>query len=398
MDGMSQPIQGSEYQQTLIDEEEEEQVLDWDVAPSTVVARIETCTMWLIEKVSNGELPDLELPSLFPADQQKPPQTLSLLGRHVESADRYARLWSLLNTCHQNLVSGTTSTQRKIQYELKTSSVFGRPSKRNNNDNNNDNGSTAQLQVAIQDAVRLLRVPRSCLGITCSSKGLVAGAVTITNTTTGDVLEALFKPRPIPGNILEINELLFDVLPSVEAILLVEKDAVFQSLATHPALNEDKNIIFITGKGVPDVATRAFASQLHLQHPHLLILGLVDWNPSGVGILALYRYGSRRMVESSRYTLPTLHWMGVRSGVLGNLSEKEAVRGLQPLTPRDKSLIPGLKAQCAEHENDAWVEELSVMEQNGVKADIEAVYRMCEGGAVGFGTMVKYLLHTQQWI
>lgn len=38
---------------------------------------------------------------------------------------------------------------------------------------------------AVQDAVALLRVPRSRLGICCSSKGLVGGRLVIHNRRTG---------------------------------------------------------------------------------------------------------------------------------------------------------------------------------------------------------------------
>ena len=44
----------------------------------------------------------------------------------------------------------------------------------------------------------------------------------------------------------------------------------------------------------------------------------------------------------------------------------------KPLTPRDRAMIPNLKATLAGWQG--WVAELGEMERCGVKADIEALY------------------------
>ena len=46
------------------------------------------------------------------------------------------------------------------------------------------------------------------------------------------------------------------------------------------------------------------------------ICAVVDWNPSGAAILAVYKYGSQRMHEAARYALPTLRWLGARGALL----------------------------------------------------------------------------------
>ena len=40
--------------------------------------------------------------------------------------------------------------------------------------------------------------------------------------------------------------------------------------------------ILITAKGMPDMATRVMLWHLHAAMPQLPVLGLVDWNPSGI--------------------------------------------------------------------------------------------------------------------
>lgn len=137
--------------------------------------------------------------------------------------------------------------------------------------------------------------------------------------------------------------------------------------------------VLVTAKGMPDLATRAFISTLTTAFPHLAgaVLLLVDWNPAGVQIATIYRYGSHCMgLESPRYALPGLRWLGVRACMLG-----EADGGaFQALTPRDRALIGSLSTTLRDA-NPAWVVELAQMGASGSKAEIEAVYGVCGGGA-----------------
>lgn len=380
----SLPLSPLEYE---LEDDLQENSLEFDLQPHEVISRIETCALWLTQQVSMGQLPDFVLSATNsgPSQTQQPSQapfsapTRSLLGRHADSADRFARLWAVLGACHEILVAGGSATQRDLHYRLKTLEVFA---------------SGAHLVEAVQDAVLLLRVPRSSLGITCSSKGLVSGALLLRSTTSGEITDCGHSTapggRPIPGNIAAISDLYFS--STATAVLVIEKDTVFQQLAADSVIGGSGNFILVTGKGVPDIGTRAFLAALHSALPALPLLGLVDWNPSGVVILSLYRHGSRRMAESTRYALPAMHWLGVRSGML-----LDAAGGaFQDLTPRDRGLIPGLRAQLAGLA-PTWIEELDAMERAGAKADIEAVYS-ASGGAAGFGALLERHIASEDWI
>jgi meiotic recombination protein SPO11 len=74
--------------------------------------------------------------------------------------------------------------------------------------------------------------------------------------------------------------------------------------------------IIVCGKGMPDMATRVLLHALHTAFPQIPMHGLVDWNPSGVNILCIYKYGSPRMLESRNYALCTLGWVGARAAML----------------------------------------------------------------------------------
>lgn len=99
------------------------------------------------------------------------------------------------------------------------------------------------------------------------------------------------------------------------------------------------------------------------------VLGLVDWNPSGVTILKAYKYGSRSL-EGSRWTLPTLSWLGLKSDMLVGVSAAQ----LRPLTQRDRTLACTLLSSLTLLKEDAWCSELKEMSNRGYKADIECMY------------------------
>lgn len=88
---------------------------------------------------------------------------------------------------------------------------------------------------------------------------------------------------------------------AARAILVVEKDAVFQRLAGD-GLPSRLSIALVTAKGNPDLATRAFLSRLAAAAgPGAPVLGLVDWNPAGAGILAAYKFGTAALgLEGAR--------------------------------------------------------------------------------------------------
>lgn len=56
------------------------------------------------------------------------------------------------------------------------------------------------------------------------------------------------------------------------AVVIVEKDAVFQRLVDE-GFSEKANCVLVTGKGMPDHATRCFVSELSSQFPNLHIVG-----------------------------------------------------------------------------------------------------------------------------
>ncbi|KAJ0344832.1 hypothetical protein KNSL1_009031 [Colletotrichum chrysophilum] len=74
--------------------------------------------------------------------------------------------------------------------------------------------------------------------------------------------------------------------------------------------------ILITGKGVPDLQTKQFLHLLHSAKPELPIYGLVDFDPYGVNIMRCYSHGSRGHAHEVGVTVPSMQWLGIKSGDL----------------------------------------------------------------------------------
>lgn len=135
-------------------------------------------------------------------------------------------------------------------------------------------------------------------------------------------------------------------------ILVVEKDAVFQTLCragvtTHPKL--PGHGILITGKGYPDVATRDLVAALS-RYTTVPLLALVDADAHGVDIFSCYKYGSRNLQhEQDRLQALRLEWIGVWSTDLNRLGlDKDE---LLPLSARDlKKAISLLLSPNRAHE------------------------------------------------
>ena len=85
-------------------------------------------------------------------------------------------------------------------------------------------------------------------------------------------------------------------------IVVVEKHAVFH-LLEEERIHEKYNCVLITGKGVPDLPTRAFVKLLYEKY-RIPIYGICDFNPFGVKLMLNYTWGSQRTAEAYLYSVP----------------------------------------------------------------------------------------------
>nr|AKI32380.1 meiotic protein [Watanabea reniformis] len=352
--------------------------------PGEVLRRIEAIVSCLVESLAQGVLPEIEIPLRASGissqrhlqavgDEQNAVhyRNISLISRQGESAFRYTRIVKLLQVVHELVRSGRQAPQRDIYYQLKSPPLFASPS---------------HVNVAIQDVVALLQVPRSGLGICCSSRGLVAGRLQLQEHEGGPWLDCHAATRAIPGDCAAIQRFRFQ--SDARFIVVLEKDAVFQRLAEE-RFSEATDSILVTAKGMPDLATRFFLKGLTSAFPHMHLTAVVDWNPSGVAILNTYKQSSCCM--GVEVALPSISWLAMHAAMLAGLPES----AFQPLTDRDRSLIRSLKSGVLRNQPE-WLQEVEAMEEAHVKAEIEAAYR-----AQGFGAFARCLaccLIQEQWL
>ena len=303
----------------------------------------------------------------------------------------------VLDYCYQLLLQHKTTTVREVYYAYVTHF-------RNQN----------ECDIAIRDAAVLLHVPRHALGLQASAKGWFCGDVQIVrrrksrkpNNHCNDSDDDDDESESEANNVLlDGRQLLHSVHGSIigsewlespqrrnftleteaaHCILVVEKEGIYRRLA-QDRFFDNWPCILVTGKGFPDLATRAFVHALHttLQLP---VWGLADGNPYGVLVLHTYARGSmkRGLDGGDRYSVP-IQWVGLRASqmqvLLSTTTLPPAV--VQPLAPLDiqrltKTLLNeqghGWLDTPDEQINEARCEELEDLLEGGTKMELEALH------------------------
>ncbi|KAL4927789.1 putative meiosis-specific topoisomerase Spo11 [Aspergillus undulatus] len=310
--------------------------------------------------------------------------TYSFPGKDAYEAWRFTIALRILSAVHDALQKGLPVSIRDIYYTdpeyFESQGVVGR---------------------FVDKLALTIGVERADLNVEAAAKGLVAGYYRLT-TTRGEVIDARGSTTDslIP-RVQDITEL---DISDVRWILIIEKEAVFRRLARdnfHNRAAAGKGIL-ITGKGYPDLATRAFARRIleniapsqsqtpsqsqsspsHIQSP--IFYALVDGDPDGTAIMSTYKYGSMaHTCENARLNLPCLRWLGLRtSEVIGGIGH-DGDEALIPLSKRDRKKIvsmlgrsPMLAVDGSEME---WRTELQLMLMLNVKAEIEILHDRAGG-------------------
>jgi len=152
-------------------------------------------------------------------------------------------------------------------------------------------------------------------------------------------------------------------------ILLIEKEATFARLLNDRYYEKYGPCILVTGKGYPDISTRAFVKKLSHQFS-LPVLALIDSDPYGLEILLTYTFGSlSQSHDSDRLAVPHIKWLGVRPSDFTRFNVP--INKLLPLTDTDyKKGIDLLDRKIWKFVPN-WKSELNVMLENRSKAEIQ---------------------------
>lgn len=195
------------------------------------------------------------------------------------------------------------------------------------------------------DAIALtFSTPRSSLNIAAVAKGLITGAALFTRRN-GSTLNVASTAEGEGTLVPNLQDIMCVNLDSVKWILVVEKEASFRSIASSTSFSVKlaEQGILITGKGYPDIATRALLHFLATPSPRNgfrapPVYGLVDYDPDGLAILSTYKDGSIALAhESEALRVPSIRWLGVRAEHIGREGGGlHSDQGLLGLTPRDR--------------------------------------------------------------
>ncbi|CCF32355.1 type IIB DNA topoisomerase [Colletotrichum higginsianum] len=291
-------------------------------------------------------------------------------GRTVHEATKFTRLMRILQMSLGALTAGRTITKRSIYYQdehlFKQQSIV-------------DN--------LVDDLAYTLGLGREDLGIVATSKGLVAGPILIRTKPQSDLDPIRGTPSELDASSTrEISQIDFG---PVRWVLVIEKDATFRTLAARRYYDTSTcgSGILITGKGYPDLVTKQFLHLIHDVKPELPILALVDYDYDGIAIMRCYSHGSRGHAHERNTVVPSMAWLGIKSGDLAPRQEEGSDGSQRPLGPnlfehsssitrKDRKsaarLISGIDEDGTDYDIDCR-RELQVMLFLGAKAEIQAV-------------------------
>ncbi|XP_019629274.1 PREDICTED: meiotic recombination protein SPO11-like [Branchiostoma belcheri] len=269
----------------------------------------------------------------------------------IKSTTRFARTLQVLAISYRLVQTNTYSTKRDVFYN--NTKLFG---------------SQRVLDTIVDDIACMLNVPRHSLHILATSKGCVAGDLTLVDSD-GSFLDCSVASggTMVPAHVQHITNL----HSNAKFVLVVEKDATFQKLLDDGFCRKLAPCIMVTGKGVPDLNTRMLVHKLWKAF-HIPVFALVDADPHGMEIMCTYKYGSMALShEFHSLTVPTLKWLGVLPSDIRRLCIQEDV--LLPMNDSDRAKARELLEKPFLSAEPLWKRELEEFLTRDRKAEIQSL-------------------------
>ncbi|XP_024914773.1 meiotic recombination protein SPO11 isoform X2 [Cynoglossus semilaevis] len=276
---------------------------------------------------------------------------VSVRSNCVSSVTKFAQILKILSVVYRLVQSNKYATKRDIYY--RNMQLFG---------------SQATVDSIVDDLSCLLKAPRRSLHVLATTKGLIAGDLQyMEEDGTRIDCHCSSAAVQLSSNISGIR----NIVSSAKFVLIVEKDATFQTLLDEDFCSKLHPCIMITGKGVPDVNSRLMVRKLW-DVLHIPVFALVDADPHGIEIMCIYKYGSLSMsFEAHSLTIPSLMWLGLLPSDIQRLRVHQDA--LVPLTHRDEIKLNSLLKRPFLTSHPNWKKEMALMQQTKVKAEIQAL-------------------------
>ena len=239
-----------------------------------------------------------------------------------------------------------------------------------------DFSSQRELDIMVGVIVAMVQVPRLLLGVVATSKGLVVGDLSYINNE--DVLvdcNLAVGGDSVPQDVMEMR----NIGTSAKFVLVVEKDAVFQRMLEEGVMSGHlPSLIMVTGKGVPDLATRQLVYMLATKLM-LPVMIMTDCDPYGVDICMMYKYGSLAMAWAAEpLAVPTAVWLGLLPSDITRLSIMPS--SMKPHSAQDCKKMVDLNNRQYVREDVRLSGELEILWEMGRKAEIQQVVEERERG------------------
>ncbi|XP_061590830.1 meiotic recombination protein SPO11 [Cololabis saira] len=327
-----------------------------------ILTRIERVILGVVTSLSKDEAPVLVLPNRSSWANVRFDSAVGLQmtsGHSVttvrsdcpSSITKFGQILKILSVIYRLVQSNSYSTKRDLYYN--DTQLFS---------------SQQTVDRIVDDISCMLKVPRRSLHVLATSKGLISGDLCyLEEDGTKIDCHSSSIAIPVSPNITAIT----NIVSSAKFILIVEKDATFQKLLDDDFCTKLSPCIMITGKGVPDVNSRLMVRKLW-ETLHIPIFALVDADPHGIEIMCIYKYGSLAMsFEAHSLTVPSVMWLGLLPSDLQRLRVPKD--SLIPLTKKDERKLNSLMKRPYLSNHPAWQREMELMQQNKVKAELQAL-------------------------
>ncbi|XP_058265053.1 meiotic recombination protein SPO11 [Hemibagrus wyckioides] len=331
-----------------------------DVVRLDVVSRIEEVTEKIVSSLSKEEAPVLVLKSRSRWSNVRFKKSVGLLMTTAGTVStlrsdcpstvvKFALIVKALSTIYKLIQNDSYETKRDMFYN--DPQLFG---------------SQRTLDAIVDDVSCLLKVPRRSLHLCATAKGLISGDLCYLEED-GTRVDCSSTAVPVSSSVNGI----MNIVSSAKFVLVIEKDATFQTLLDDEFCTQYYPCIIITGKGVPDVNSRLMVKKLW-DTLHIPVFALVDADPHGIEIMCIYKYGSISMAfEAPTLTVSSMLWLGLLPSDIESLGVPQDA--LISLTEADERKLNNIKKRPYISYHPAWEREMEIMLQWKQKAEIQSL-------------------------
>lgn len=128
-------------------------------------------------------------------------------------------------------------------------------------------------------------------------------------------------------------------------------------------------------------------------HRSIPFLCLVDFDPFGLEILTIYKYGSHTMALDNEFLVVSrLNWLGIH---IDDFSLNDSA--VMPFTVSDTKKLKDLWSRALSHEHDesrGWCKQVAAMRSLERKAEIEIL----SDGAGGMSQQIRNKVQRHDWL